>query len=194
MAWSKLIPTNLWNGKDECISAPEKLKAKTMKNTFRMLVILLVTTSSVQAQEPIWISNSEVKEVKIYQSGAMVSRTAKANLSAGLQEVVIDGLSPYINPQSIILKGTGDATILAVSFQQNYLTEQKKSREIVHLEEDLDSLNNRLQQIKNRNVALTEAQNLLLANKAIGGATNGVVVDELELVLDYFLKKMSEFK
>jgi hypothetical protein len=30
---------------------------------------------------------------------------------------------------------------------------------------------------------LTEAQNLLMANKSIGGATNGVVVDELELVV-----------
>lgn len=165
-----------------------------MKNTFRLLVILFAITFSAKAQEPIWISNSEVKEVKIYQSGAMVSRTAKATLSPGLQEVVLDGLSPYINPQSINLKGTGDATILAVSFQQNYLTEQKKSKEIINLEDDLDSLNNRLQQIKNRNVVLTEAQNLLLANKSIGGATNGVVVDELELVLDYFLKKMNELK
>ena len=165
-----------------------------MKNTFRLLVILFAITFSAKAQEPIWISNSEVKEVKIYQSGAMVSRTAKATLSPGLQEIVLDGLSPYINPQSINLKGTGDATILAVSFQQNYLTEQKKSKEIINLEDDLDSLNNRLQQIKNRNVVLTEAQNLLLANKSIGGATNGVVVDELELVLDYFLKKMNELK
>ncbi|MFN0187770.1 MAG: mucoidy inhibitor MuiA family protein [Bacteroidia bacterium] len=165
-----------------------------MKNSFRLLVILIIINFSAKAQEPIWISNSEVKEVKIYQSGAMVSRTAKATLSPGLQEIVLDGLSPYINPQSIILKGTGDATILAVSFQQNYLTEQKKSKEIINLEDDLDSLNNRLQQIKNRNVVLTEAQNLLLANKSIGGATNGVVVDELELVLEYFLKKMNELK
>ena len=165
-----------------------------MKNTFRLLVILITINFSAKAQEPIWISNSEVKEVKIYQTGAMVSRTAKATLSPGLQEIVLDGLSPYINPQSIILKGTGDATILAVSFQQNYLTEQKKSKEIVNLEDDLDSLNNRLQQIKNKNVVLTEAQNLLMANKSIGGATNGVVVDELELVVDYFLKKMNELK
>ena len=165
-----------------------------MKNTFRLLVILIAFTFSAKAQDPIWISNSEVKEVKIYQTGAMVYRNAKATLSPGLQEIVIDGLSPYINPQSIILKGTGDATILAVSFQQNYLTEQKKSKEIVNLEDDLDSLNHRLQQIKNRNVVLTEAQNLLMANKSIGGATNGVVVDELELVVDYFLKKMNELK
>ena len=123
-----------------------------MKNTFRLLVTLFAITFSAKAQEPIWISDSEVKEVKIYQSGAMVSRTAKATLSPGLQEIVLDGLSPYINPQSINLKGTGDATIIAVSFQQNYLTEQKKSKEVINLEDDLDSLNNRLQQIKNRNV------------------------------------------
>lgn len=165
-----------------------------MKNTFRLLVILMITNCSVQAQEPVWISNSAVKEVKIYQSGAMVSRTAKATLSPGLQEVVLDGLSPYINPQSIILKGTGDATILAVSFQQNYLAEMNKSKEVVNLEENIDSLSNRLQQLKNRNIVLAETQNLLLANKSIGGANSGVLVDELEPVVDYFIKKMNELK
>jgi hypothetical protein len=87
---------------------------------------LIAFTFSAKAQDPIWISNSEVKEVKIYQTGAMVYRNAKATLSPGLQEIVIDGLSPYINPQSIILKGTGDATILAVSFQQKLFNRTKE--------------------------------------------------------------------
>lgn len=165
-----------------------------MKNTFRLLVILMITNGSVQGQEPVWISNSAVKEVKIYQSGAMVSRTAKTTLNPGLQEVVLDGLSPYINPQSIILKGNGDATILSVSFQQNYLVEMNKSKEVLHLEETIDSLSNRLQQLKNRNSVLAETQNLLLANKSIGGANSGVLVDELEPVVDYFIKKMNELK
>jgi len=190
----KIIPHDLWNYQRVCISVPEKLKNTTMKNTFRLLAILFTITLSTKAQEPIWISNSVVKEVKIYQSGAMVSRTAKATLSPGLQEVVLDGLSPYINPQSIILKGNGDATILAVSFQQNYLAEMNKSKEVLNLEENIDSLSNRLQQLKNRNNVLTETQNLLLANKSIGGANTGVLVDELEPVVDYFIKKMNELK
>jgi len=161
----------------------------------KSLSLVLVTISlSTYAQEPVWVSNSDVKEVRIYQSGAMVSRTANANLNAGPQEVVIEGLSPYINPGTISLKGTGDGTIMNVSFQADYLKERRKSKEITSLETQLDTLSTRLQSLQNRNVMLTETQNLLLANKSIGGATNGVMADELEPVVNYFMKKFMELK
>ncbi|MBK9399352.1 MAG: DUF4139 domain-containing protein [Bacteroidetes bacterium] len=165
-----------------------------MKIIIRFMLATLLLPCLAKAQDPVWVGNSEIKEVKIFQNGAMVTRTAKATLNPGLQEVVLDGLSPYINPQSISLKGTGDATILAVSFQQNYLVEKKKSKEITSLEQDLDSLSLRLQQVKNKIVVLSETQALLQANKSIGGANNGVLVDELEPVVDYFIKKMGELK
>jgi uncharacterized protein (TIGR02231 family) len=161
----------------------------------KSLSLILVTISlSTSAQEPVWVSNSDVKEVRIYQNGAMVSRTAKANLNAGPQEVVIEGLSPYINPGTVSLKGTGDGTIMNVSFQTDYLKERRKSKEITQLEVQLDSLSLRLQSLQNRNMMLTETQNLLLANKSIGGATNGVMADELEPVVNYFMKKFMELK
>ncbi len=165
-----------------------------MKIIIRFLLASLLLPLSGNTQDPLWVGNSEVKFVKVYQNGAMVGRSAKATLNPGLQEVVFDGLSPYINPQSINLKGTGDATILAVSFQQNYLQEKKQSKEITDLEKDLDSLTTKLQQLKNKLFVLTETQSLLQANKAIGGANTGVLSDELEPMVDYFVKKMSELK
>ncbi|MBL7749651.1 MAG: mucoidy inhibitor MuiA family protein, partial [Chitinophagaceae bacterium] len=165
-----------------------------MKIFMQFMLATLLLPCLVKAQDPVWVGNSEIKEVKIYQNGAMVSRTAKATLNPGIQEVVFDALSPYINPQSINLKGTGDATILSVSFQQNYLAEKKKPKEVMNLETELDSLTIRLQQIKNRMFVLTETQSLLQANKAIGGANSGVLSDELEPMADYFMKKLSELK
>jgi len=128
--------------------------------------------------------------VRIFQQGALISRHARITLPAGLQEVVIDGLSPFIDPQSITLKGTGDATILSVGFEQNYLKEQKKSKEVTVLEYELDSLLVKQQQSKNRQFALTEVISLLQSNKSIGGANSGVMADELEPMADYFLKRL----
>jgi uncharacterized protein (TIGR02231 family) len=132
--------------------------------------------------------------VRIFQNGAMVNRTAKTTLNPGMQEVVIDGLSPYINPESITLKGTGDATILSVSYQQNYLQESKKSAEIIALEDQLDTVNYKIQQSQNKTSVINETILVLQANKSIGGANNGVMADELEPVVNYFSKKMTELK
>ncbi|CAN5609323.1 mucoidy inhibitor MuiA [soil metagenome] len=159
-----------------------------------LVLIFLIAGFQLFAQEPVWVNKSDIKEVKLYQNGAMVTRTARANVNSGIQEVVLDGLSPYINPQSITLKGTGDATILSVSYKQDYLKEKKKSKEVNDLQDLLDSLNIRFQQIQNKKQVITETQSLLLANKSIGGANNGVISDELELMVEYYLKKMSELK
>ena len=84
------------------------------------LMIALLLVKGVSAQELKVISNTDIKEVKLYQNGALLNRTAKVSLNAGNYELVFDGLSPYINAQSINVKGTGDATLLNVSFKQNY--------------------------------------------------------------------------
>lgn len=165
-----------------------------MKKFARVLAIVCLFHFTLNAQDPVWVSSPEIKEVRIYQSGAMVSRTAKATLNPGIQEIVFDGLSPYINPQSILMKGTGDATILSVTFQTDYLKERKKSKELLKLEHELDSVGLRLQQSRNKIAVLNETQNLLLANKSIGGAKNGVLADELEPMVDYFIKKLAELK
>ncbi len=165
---------------------------KVAKSIIFMLLFLWSFKSF--SQEPIWLNNSDIKEVKLYQTGAMVSRTGKAQVNSGLQEVVFDGLSPYINPESITLKGFGDAIILNVSFQQNYLMDRKKSKEVTSLEDLLDSMTFKSQQILNRISTLNELQIVLQANKSIGGATNGVLADELELVIEYYNKKSNAIK
>lgn len=160
----------------------------------RIFILLVLSCGYANAQEPVWVNNSDVKEVRIYQSGAMVIRQGKANLNAGNQEVVFEGLSPYIQPETISLKGNGDGTIMNVSFQTDYLKERRKSKDVTELEERLDSLIYRQQQLQNRISMLTETQNLLLANKSIGGQQNGVMADELEPVVNYFMKKFLDLK
>ena len=159
-----------------------------------MIGILYFSSFKMYAQESVWINKSEIKEIKIYQQGATVKRVGKANVNTGYQEVIFDGLSPYINTQSISVKGIGDATILSVSFQPNYLKEKKKSKEMTDLELLRDSLSYRLQQIKDKQNVLNELQTVLQANKSIKGETNGVLADELELVIEYYNKKLTAIK
>lgn len=159
-----------------------------------LLIIALLIIKVASAQETKIISNTEIKEVKLYQNGALLSRTAKVNLNAGNYELVFDGLSPYINAQSINVKGMGDATMLNVAFKQNYLKDKIKPKEVVELERLLDSLNYKYQQTINTTSVLQEQLNLLLANKSIGGANVGVSALQLQAMVDYFSKKMAAVK
>jgi hypothetical protein len=167
------------------------------KSTFKiaLLAILLVFSKAhLYAQNSIRLGNSEIEKVRIYQNGAFVSRTVKTTLNPGLNEVVFDGLSPYINPNSVTVKGMGDATIIGVNFQQNYLKDQKKSPEINKLEAERDSFNIKLRYLQNKIAATNEGIAVLQANKSIGGNNNGVVANDLIAIVDYYVKKINILK
>ncbi len=166
-----------------------------MHNTLIIsLTILLGIPGPCSAQQPVWVSQSTVQEVKIYLSGATVSRTAKASLKPGLQEIILDGLSPYVNAQSITLKGSGDATIHSVSFHQNYLQEQKRSPLIQRLETELDSLLLLSSRLKSKLQVNNETQKLLLANTQAGSNQQGVKASDLNQLAEYFAQKLGKLQ
>ncbi|MFM7016906.1 MAG: DUF4139 domain-containing protein [Bacteroidota bacterium] len=168
-----------------------------MKSIYQKTVLIaafcFLTLSSL-AQNITRLNNSEIDHIRVYQTGAYVNRTAKTTLTPGINEIVLDELSPYINSNSISVKGFGDATIMGVKFQQNYLKDQKKSPEISKLETERDSINIKLRYIQNKIAATNEGIAVLQANKSIGGNNNGVVANDLIAIVDYYVKKINTLK
>jgi hypothetical protein len=100
------------------------MKKQTQKIVIFSLLFFIIIGKTF-TQNSLRVSNSEIQKIRIYQSGAFVSRSVKVNLNAGINEIVFDKLSPYINANSISVKGFGEASIVGVNFQQNYLKIQK---------------------------------------------------------------------
>ena len=120
-----------------------------MKKSFRLLLVAFFaigTMSISKADDEKIISNTDVKEVKIFLNGAMVSRSAKTVVDAGTTKYIFENLSASINAQSISVTGKGDFTILSVVHQLNYLNSEKKTPEIKLLEDSLDALNYKMSQ------------------------------------------------
>lgn len=174
------------------------LQKNIMKNPNPKIVILglflLIISGKTFTQNSLRVSNSEIQKVRIYQSGAFVSRSVKVNLNAGINEIVFDKLSPYINANSISVKGFGEASIVGVNFQQNYLKIQKNSSEITKLEGEKDSLTIKLRYIQNKIMAYNEGLIVLQANRSIGGANNGIDATKLTALVDYQIKKINSLK
>ena len=170
----------------------------TMKNPTPKTVVLsfflLIISGKTFTQNSLRVSNSEIQKVRIYQNGAFVSRSVKVNLNAGINEIVFDKLSPYINANSISVKGFGDASIVGVNFQQNYLKIQKTSSEITKLEGEKDSLTIKLRYIQNKIMACNEGLAVLQANRSIGGANNGIEATKLTALVEYQIKKINSLK
>jgi len=169
-----------------------------MKNPTPKTVVLsfflLIISEKTFTQNSLRVSNSEIQKVRIYQSGAFVSRSVKVNLNAGINEIVFDKLSPYINANSISVKGFGEASIVGVNFQQNYLKIQKTSSEITKIEGEKDSLTIKLRYIQNKIMACNEGLAVLQANRSIGGANNGIEATKLTALVEYQIKKINSLK
>jgi uncharacterized protein (TIGR02231 family) len=168
----------------------KNLTPKTVVLSFFLLII----SGKTFTQNSLRVSNSEIQKIRIYQSGAFVSRSVKVNLNAGINEIVFDKLSSYINANSISVKGFGEASIVGVNFQQNYLKIQKTSSEITKLEGEKDSLTIKLRYIQNKIMACNEGLAVLQANRSIGGANNGIDATKLTALVDYQIKKINSLK
>ncbi len=141
-----------------------------------------------------FINKTDITDVKIFTSGATITRTAKITIDAGQSVLRFENLSASINASSISVTGTGEFTVLSVTHQLDYLGPDRKTEEMVKLEDSLLTLTKNREGYLNEIYVLQEELNLLLANKSIGGANTGVKLEELKNISTYFRTRMIEIK
>jgi len=169
-------------------------KPVPMKQSIAFLIIFFLATALGKPNDNPVPIDSKIKEVTVFLRGAQVIRTGTIQLAAGTNEIMFYDLPDNINPESIQVSGKGNFTILSVIHQINYLKAQEKSQEVLELEKKLKELE---QKVATENVTLavyTHEEDILLANKSIGGQTAGVKTVELREAVDFFRSRLSEVK
>ena len=86
-----------------------------------------------------------IAQVTVFLEGAQIQRVGKATLDKGRNEFVFKALSPYLDKESIRLKGEGNFTVLSVNYGVNHLDEQQKRSEVELLKTKIDQLERVLQ-------------------------------------------------
>lgn len=99
----------------------------------------------MQAQKQI---SAKLTEATVYLRGAALTHTASATLKSGSQEVIIDGLSPDIEINSLKVKANG-VLISATEFSQDYLTPREQAAHIKKLQDSLDLYKEQLKDAQN---------------------------------------------
>ena len=148
------------------------------------------------------IVKSTLTEVTVYSQGAQLHHKANFNVKVGVTEIIIEGISPYIDPRSIQVKATGNIVILDSKYSTFYPQPTavsvdgiplKIKKDIKLLEDSLKTLGFDIQEIQDEIDVLNATKNILTNNGVIRG--QGKVNDSLNLLkqaVDYYSLKMVE--
>jgi len=136
--------------------------------------------------------NSKIKEVTVFLQGAQIFRKASTSLNKGRTEVVFSGLSTHLLPNTVQVKGKGNFTIMSVHHQINYLKKAKVDQRIKQMQDSVILLKNEKNLQQKFYNALNQEQQMLLANKAIGGTNTGVDAAKLKSMADFYRSRLKD--
>lgn len=156
---------------------------------------------SVQATEE-EIVKSSISKVTVYSQGAQIYRTAPYSIGKGVTEVIIEGVSPYIDANSLQVNATGSVIILDSKYSTFYPSPNNTPLEglplkirnsIKFLEDSIKTINYDIQEFQDEIDVLVATKNILANNGAMRG--QGKVNDSINLLkqaLEYYSVKMLE--
>lgn len=172
-----------------------------MKKIVVLLLAVLPNFLSLAANDK-EIIKSSISEVTVYTNGAQIYRKANFNVKPGITELIIEGVSPNIDPKSLQVKAFGNVVLIDSKYQVYYPEPEKPKLEGLPLKirKDInllqDSINNILfdiKEIQDEIDVLNTSKTILSNNGAIRG--QGKVNDSIQLLkqaMDYYQLKMNE--
>lgn len=159
----------------------------------RAVVIFFVLAAALPASgQTVTEVDSKISDVTVFLNRAQVVREVRAHIGAGKTNLVIGGLTSALDPQSIQVSGSGNAVILGIQHNQNYLDEGNKPPKLKHLEDSLEYYVTRLTKVQNDKAILEKEEKLMEANQKIGGTQQNLTVAELKAMADFFRARMSD--
>lgn len=148
------------------------------------------------------IVKSTLSDVTIYAQGAQLHHKANFNYKVGVTEIIVEGISPYIDAKSIQVKATGAVVILDSKYTLYYpqavqVTEDgiplKIKKDISLLKDSLRSIGYEIQEIEDELSVLNATKSIIISNGVM--RSQGKVNDSLNLLksaVDYYTLKLTE--
>lgn len=159
-----------------------------------ILTFLLGSIFRVQAGEK-EIVKATLNEVTVYSQGAQLHHKANYTVKTGVTEIIVEGISSFIDAKSIQVKAVGNVVILDSRYSLYYpqpgpLTEDgipvKIKRDISLLEDSIRNMGYDIQEIQDEIDVLNTTKSIVMNNGAM--KSQGRVNDSLN-----FLKQAVEF-
>ena len=171
-----------------------------MKKSF-ILTCLLFASTWLRATDKETIK-ATLTEVTVYAQGAQMHHKANYSVNAGVTEIIIEGISAFIDPKSIQVKGTGDLVLLDTKFSFYYPQPSnglnqgaslKIKRDIQLLEDSLRVMDFDIRDIQDEINVLNASKSIIASNgmvRSIGKVNDSINL--LKQTIEYYTLKMNE--
>jgi len=153
--------------------------------------LLAIVPFSITAQKE-QKSSAAINKVTVFFSGAQVEHTKQLNLSAGKQVVVFEKLTDFVDPNSIQLKSSENATILSVRTRKNFDEVAIAKQDVEALNAKRKKLDGEERKLRDEYTVLLYDEQLLLKNNDLGSQQEAVKIAELKEASVFYHSKMTE--
>ena len=133
-----------------------------------------------------------IKHVTVYPDRAQLTHEASIDLPVGESILKLSGLSPYIDAQSIQVKGFGDFIILSVNHQNNYLQNLEDSHEVKNIRSQIESLQIKIEDEKAAISIIKEKELFLKANMTILVKETTFSIDQVKNMIELYTSNMDQ--
>lgn len=133
---------------------------------------------------------TELKNVKVYLSGAELFHAAKVKLEKGNSEILFENVASNFDVNSVSVTGKGNFLITSIGQQFDYLKNSVKPSEIKILEDSLEIINSEIsKKLDSKNLLSTEAD-IIVKNGNLSGRQANVSVAEVQKYIDFVKVRM----
>ena len=148
------------------------------------------------------IKKAKLNEATVYTSGVQLRSSLKYNAVKGLNEIIVEGISLSIDPQTVQVSATGNAIILdskysvfypTKSIQENNAATTQLKRGIKLLNDSIESKGYELRRINESIAVYKEAKSILHNNGMV--KNKGKVNDSVDLlkeIIEFYALKMNK--
>jgi uncharacterized protein (TIGR02231 family) len=171
-----------------------------MSKIFKLIVLVLVAFPAFSGDGD--IVKATTSDVTVYAQGAQLFQKASYSISSGTSEIIIEGISPRIDQNSIQVKATGSVVILDTKYTIYYPEPKaitleglplKIRNDIKFLEDSLDRIAYEILDYQSEIDVLNATKTILNNNGMVKGM--GKVNDSINLLketVNYYMVKMVE--
>jgi len=160
-----------------------------MKNLIVLLILCPLLIFGNDKKLP-----SKIKEVTVYLSGANITRTAECNLLSGTSEITLTGLSTKIDESSIQISGLQAVSILAMSYDINYIPFIEDKKVSLPFQERLNTIESEIAMLKNLISGLEEEEQVIYANRSVSARTQGLSLEKVKEISTYYRLRITAIK